>query len=88
MTEQRYNKDAVEIEDGEPEKGRVSLSDMLDRKRKDALAKEAAEEQAKKLDALDEKLNRPFTAGDLVHTTGGPGPGVIDSFFADDPESD
>ena len=85
MTEERYSKDAVEIEDAAPEK-RESLSDMLDRKRKDALAKEAAEEQAKKLDALDEQLNRPLAARDLQHKTCGPDTDVIDNFFADDAE--
>ena len=72
--------------DDERDEPRQSLSDLLDKKRADALAKEAAEEQAKKLDALDEKLNRPFTAGDLEHKTGGPDTDVIDNFFADDSE--
>ena len=58
MTEQRYDKDGEQIEDAEPEK-RESLSDMLNKKRAAALAKEEAAEQAKKLDALDERLNRP-----------------------------
>ena len=82
MNEQRYNKDAVEVEDAAPAK-RESLSDMLDRKRKAALAAEAEAERADQMDALDEKLNRPFTARDLQHKTGGDAPSTIDEFFTE-----
>ena len=88
MTEERrydIHSRSIDSEDAEPEK-RESLSDMLDRKRKDALAKEAAEEQAKKLDALDERLKRPLEARDLEHKLGGDAPSTIDNFFSDDSE--
>ena len=90
MTEERrydIHSRSIDSEDAEPEK-RESLSDMLDKKRKDALAKEAAEEQSKKLDAIDEQLNRPLTARDLQHKTGGTDTGIIDAFFSDDSEQE
>lgn len=83
MTEERrHDKDAEEIEDAAPSK-RESLSDMLDKKRADALRAEAEAERADKLGEIDERLNRPLTARDLQHKLGGDAPSTIDKFFTE-----
>ena len=83
LFEQRHDNELEQIED-EQDEPRQSLSDLLDRRRADALAKEADEEQAKKLDALDAQMKRPVIASDLEHKPGGNTPSRIDTFFSDD----
>ena len=89
MTEERrYDIHSRSIDsDDERDEPRQSLSDMLDKKRKDALQAEAEAERADQMDALDERLNRPLTARDLQHKLGGDAPSTIDNFFSDDAES-
>ena len=81
MTERRYDKDGEAIEEIEPTE---TLSQMLDRKRADALQAEAEAERADRLDALGEQLKRPVTGRDLRRKVGGETTGAIDRFFSND----
>jgi hypothetical protein len=60
-----------------------TLSQMLDRKRADALAAEEDEKRADQMDALDAQMKRPITAQDLQRKIGGETTGVIDKFFSE-----
>jgi hypothetical protein len=57
---------------------------LLDKKRADALAKEAAAERADQVADIKERLSGPVTAADLERKVGGPDTDVIDKFFSDD----
>lgn len=80
MTEQRRDKDGELIEEIEPTE---TLSQMLDRKRADALQAEADAERADQMDAIGEQLKRPITARDLRRKVGGETTGAIDKFFSE-----
>jgi hypothetical protein len=82
MTERRFDRDGKLLTDEEPET-KMSLSDLLDKRRADALAKEEDEKRADQLDALRERLSGPVTAQDLQRKAGGADSGVIDAFFTD-----
>ena len=82
LFEQRHDNELEQIED-EQDEPRQSLSDLLDRRRADALAAEEAAERADKLDAIDKQLKRPVTAQDLQRKVGGETTGAIDKFFSE-----
>jgi hypothetical protein len=82
--EERRDNELKQIAEEEEEETKMSLSEMLDKRRADALAKEEAAERADQMDALDKQFRGPIKAQDLQRKLGGETTSPIDRFFSND----